>query len=1043
MYNCPRVTAGALQRLLSALTGLEDVTLGGSLSGAITDASLAALHGRSQLRIMRLGTRSVLCTDIPVTAVSRLVVTCRRLEWLIFHATEELSQTVLDALVRGDLGKRDDGTTRTLWFQVSGAVYDKLNIPSDTGNIKVLREDESCGSSLKFIFPPGHSEEQLTALLESLQSLEELTVSVPPDSTGRWLRLLPPSLRRLDVYDCPRVTAGALQRLLSALTGLEDVTLGGTLSCAITDASLAAVHGCSQLRKMQLGDRVDQCTDIPVTAVSRLVVTCRKLEALLLIATEELSQRVLDALVRADLGKRDDGTPRTLWFQVSEAVYDKLIIPSDTGNIKVLRLRDDKSCGSSLKLIFPPGHSDEQLTALLESLRTLEELTVSIPPDSTGRWLRLLPPSLRSLDVYGPGETGKPANVPKERRPDHGLTVVIKRAGDDVIDQLAKGLGPRVTALTMYNCPRVTAGALQRLLSALTGLEDVTLGRSLSGAITDASLAALHGCSQLRIMQLGDTVDICTNIPVTAVSRLVVTCRKLEALLFNATEELSQRVLDALVEADLGKRDNGTPRTLGFVVLGAVYDKLNIPSDTGNIKVLRDDKSCGSSLKLIFPPGHSEERLTALLESLRTLEELTVSIPPDSTGRWLRLIPPSLRRLDVYACPRVTAGALQRLLSALTVLEDVTLGGSLSGAITDASLAALHGCSQLRKMQLGDRVDQCTDIPVTAVSRLVVTCRKLEALLFIATEELSQRVLDALVRADLGKRDDGTPRTLRFKVPEAVYDKLIIPSDTGNIKVLRLRDDKSCGSSLKLIFPPGHSDEQLTALLESLRTLEELTVSIPPDSTGRWLRLLPPSLRRLDVYGPGETGKPLTLARQPDHGLEVVIQQAGDDVINQLSKELGPRVTGLNMFNCPRVTAGALQRLLSALTGLEDVTLDGSLSGAITDASLAALHGCSQLRKMQLGQPYVLCTDIPVTAVNRLAVTCRKLEWLNFNAKEELSQRVLDALVRADLGKRDDGTPRTLSFKVLGAVYDKLNIPSHTGSIEVVRGPNTRWDYHL
>ncbi|XP_043226816.1 uncharacterized protein LOC122383980 [Amphibalanus amphitrite] len=224
-------------------------------------------------------------------------------------------------------------------------------------------------------------------------------------------------------------------------------------------------------------------------------------------------------------------------------------------------------------------------------------------------------------------------------------------------------------------------------------------------------------------------------------------------------------------------------------------------------------------------------------------------------------------------------------------------------------------------------------------------------------------------------------------------------------------------------------------VLESLRTLEELTVSIPPDSTGRWLRLLPPSLRRLDVYGPGKTGKPLPLARQPDHGLNVVIQQAGDDVINQLAKELGPRVTKLRMFYCPRVTAGALQGLLSALTGLEDVTLGGSLSGAITDASLAALHGCSQLRKMQLGAPSELCTDIPVTAVSRLVVTCRKLEYLFLNTTEELTQTVLEVLVRADLGKSDDNTPRALRFQVLGAVYDRLRIPSQTGNIKVVRDP--------
>ncbi|XP_043245135.1 uncharacterized protein LOC122393301 [Amphibalanus amphitrite] len=240
---------------------------------------------------------------------------------------------------------------------------------------------------------------------------------------------------------------------------------------------------------------------------------------------------------------------------------------------------------------------------------------------------------------------------------------------------------------------------------------------------------------------------------------------------------------------------------------------------------------------------------------------------------------------------------------------------------------------------------------------------------------------------------------------------------------------------------PGLSEEQLeTALrgLEAYTALEELVLSVPPDSTGRWLRLLPPSLRTLYAFGPGVTGEPLTLGagRQPDHGLTVVIKQAGDDVINQLAKELGPRVTGLNMFNCPRVTAGALQRLLSALTGLEDVTLDGTLSGAITDASLAALHGCSQLNTIQLGTPSVLCTDVPVTAVSRLVVACRRLKKLLFYATgEELSQTVLDALVRADLGKSDDGTPRTLEFQVLTAVYDKLSKPSNTGNIKVVRDP--------
>ena len=56
-----------------------------------------------------------------------------------------------------------------------------------------------------------------------------------------------------------------------------------------------------------------------------------------------------------------------------------------------------------------------------------------------------------ALSPTGPGETGEPANVPESRRPGHGLVVVIRKAGDDVIDQLAKELGQRVTLLGMFS----------------------------------------------------------------------------------------------------------------------------------------------------------------------------------------------------------------------------------------------------------------------------------------------------------------------------------------------------------------------------------------------------------------------------------------------------------------------------------------------------------------------------------------------------------------------------------------------------------------
>ncbi|XP_043234984.1 uncharacterized protein LOC122388192 [Amphibalanus amphitrite] len=53
----------------------------------------------------------------------------------------------------------------------------------------------------------------------------------------------------------------------------------------------------------------------------------------------------------------------------------------------------------------PSDLGEDQLTALLQSLPRLEELTVRVPSFGTGRWLRLLPTSLRTLYVAGPEVT--------------------------------------------------------------------------------------------------------------------------------------------------------------------------------------------------------------------------------------------------------------------------------------------------------------------------------------------------------------------------------------------------------------------------------------------------------------------------------------------------------------------------------------------------------------------------------------------------------------------------------------------------------------
>ncbi|XP_043206485.1 uncharacterized protein LOC122372885 [Amphibalanus amphitrite] len=57
-------------------------------------------------------------------------------------------------------------------------------------------------------------------------------------------------------------------------------------------------------------------------------------------------------------------------------------------------------------------------------------------------------------------------------------------------------------------------------------------------------------------------------------------------------------------------------------------------------------------------------------------------------------------------------------------------------------------------------------------------------------------------------------------------------------------------SSLReLTLPAGISDWQLEALLKPLKALETLNLSLPVDSTGKWLWLLPKSLKRLDITG--------------------------------------------------------------------------------------------------------------------------------------------------------------------------------------------------
>ncbi|KAF0296404.1 hypothetical protein FJT64_000574 [Amphibalanus amphitrite] len=69
------------------------------------------------------------------------------------------------------------------------------------------------------------------------------------------------------------------------------------------------------------------------------------------------------------------------------------------------------------------------------------------------------------------------------------------------------------------------------------------------------------------------------------------------------------------------------------------------------------------------------------------------------------------------------------------------------------------------------------------------------------------------------------------------------------VSALRRLARANASSLRELTLPAGINDWQLEALLEPLKALERLDVSPPVDSSGKWLRLLPKSLKRLDITG--------------------------------------------------------------------------------------------------------------------------------------------------------------------------------------------------
>ncbi|XP_043245429.1 uncharacterized protein LOC122393469 [Amphibalanus amphitrite] len=181
------------------------------------------------------------------------------------------------------------------------------------------------------------------------------------------------------------------------------------------------------------------------------------------------------------------------------------------------------------------------------------------------------------------------------------------------------------------------------------------------------------------------------------------------------------------------------------------------------------------------------------------------------------------------------------------------------------------------------------------------------------------------------------------------------------------------------------------------------------------------------------TEAPLKVPRWPTSELDVSIKQGTDTLLDQVAVLATRTVTGLAIWASPSVTPEATGRLLVALNNLEDVPLNGA--NAISETTLAALHGCSQLDTLELKDTRPL-TDIPaltqseVAAVSRMAVTCRKLKTLFLTSSLENCKGVLTALHETDLGC-DGGQSRIIRFAVPESVYDNLTKPPNGSKISL------------
>ncbi|XP_043231564.1 uncharacterized protein LOC122386447 [Amphibalanus amphitrite] len=468
----------------------------------------------------------------------------------------------------------------------------------------------------------------------------------------------------------------------------------------------------------------------------------------------------------------------------------------------------------------PSDLGEDQLTALLQNLPRLEELTVRVPSFGTGRWLRLLPTSLRTLYVTGPEMT-------KPRWPGQygsGLSVSLQGVAADTISHLATELGSRITLL-------------------VTDAQVTTIPSQLRGAIIRVGpntiiLPAGVGDSELTELQISrETVE-----------RLSVSAADLPRLREQLPEGLRRLNVRGPKVTEPRWPEWDEDDDLSVSLQGVAADTISHLADLGRTVTVLEiydcpDLTAGSLEPLTRCPELRCLSVTAAdLPRLRGqlpegLSFLNVRGPEVTEPRWperywgglsvslqgvaadtishLADLGRTVRVLEIYDCSDLTGGSLEPLtrcpglrgltlsggvpdtvslepLTRCPVLRELTLSGgvpdavslkpltrcpelwvlTLSGGVPDTVLDSLSGCPRLWRLTLGDRQRPAeTAFTAAAVTRLVKSCRKLWSLYLHCTADTTRAVLTALKEADL-RDSDGRPRTIDLHVPEELYDQL-------------------------------------------------------------------------------------------------------------------------------------------------------------------------------------------------------------------------------------------------------------------------------